>query len=124
MGLRFHTRQFGDEFQGAIQVSIELTDKDKTVYWGAVSLSSPVFKANKQGNLPSGTITWEFEASSADMKRPKITGYSVEYGYEKDGEFVVLASEFDDVDSAQELADRNKKSKSIKVKAAKKKVEY
>lgn len=123
-GLKFNTSQFGGEFQGAIRVSIELIDKEKNVYWGKVALPAPVFKVNKQGKSPNGMITWVFDVLSADMKRPKITGYAVEYGVKENDEFVALDAQFDDVDSAQELADRNKESLPVKVKAAKKKVEY
>jgi len=123
-GLKFNTSQYGGEFRGLIRVSIEFTDKNKKVYWGKVKLPVPVFKVNKQGRSPNGMITWAFEAPAYDMKRPKITGFAVEYGYKKGDEFMALDAEFDDVDSAQELADRNKNSKSVKVKAAKKKVEY
>ena len=123
-GLKFNTSQHGGEFRGAIHIAIELTDKNKTVYWGDATVLAPKFKANKQGRFPSGMMEWVFEVSVADMKRPKITGYAVEFGYEDDGDFVVLDADFDDVDNAQELADRNKESESIDVKATKKKPLY
>lgn len=124
VGLRFDTSQFGGDFRGAIRIWIELTDKNKKVYFGKVKHPAPVFKINKMGRSPNGMITWAFEVLASDMKRPKVTGFAVEYGYKDGDEFKVLDAKFDDVDSAQELVDRNKDSLSVKVIAVKKKVEY
>lgn len=122
-GLKFTTTQGGTDFQGVIRVSLEITTKEKVVYWGDIELTAPAYKTSSNGVDPNG-ILWLFEVPSAGMKRPKITGYAVEYGYKDGSEFVVLDADYDDVDSAQELADRNKESKSITVTCAQKKLDY
>jgi len=50
------------------------------------------------------------------MKRARLKGYTVEYGYRKDGEFVVLDSEYKKTDSFEEFKKENKESLPLKLK--------
>jgi hypothetical protein len=121
--LKINTSQYGAEFSGTIDLSVEIKDKEKRVYFGKIKFQAPAYKLRPNGSSPTGTVAWEFSIDSSGMKHPKFTGYSVEFFYEEDGKSVLLDSEYEDCDSAEELAGRNKNSQKIKI-GKKIKVDY
>jgi hypothetical protein len=56
----------------------------------------------------SGDVSWVFEAYHGALKRPKLKAYTVEYGYKKDGKFIVLEDEYYKTDSYEEFSAENK----------------
>jgi len=46
---------------------------------------------------------WEFHVPFDGMKNPKLVASAVEFGVKKDGEFIVVEAEYDDVESAEEI---------------------
>lgn len=63
-----------------------------------------------QGTRFTGAVSWEFETDVEDLKRPEVTAYAVQYGYESNGEFHMLKEECYRVDSYQELEERTKEA--------------
>ena len=51
----------------------------------------------------AGSTQWEFQIPYDGMKRPKLVAYAVEFGVTQDGTFVPGATEYDKVDSAEEI---------------------
>jgi len=121
-GIKFFTTQGGADFDGIMRVSLEMTTKEKVVYWAKTEVKAPKWKNNSQGKAPD-CINWIFAAPITEMKRPKITGYAIEFGYNNDDEFVVLDADYDDVDTAEELEERNKDSQKLNLKG-KNKINY
>lgn len=121
--LKINTSQHGADFSGTIRLLLELTDKNRTVYFGEITASAPAHKLRANGTSPTGSVAWEFSIDSAGMKHPKFTGYSVEFLWEESGQSVLLDSECEDCGSAEELAARNKNSQKIKIRK-KVKVDY
>ncbi len=116
--LQISTSQPDPKFQATMYVSVEITDKkEKKVYYGKAKAQGPRYRVNPSGNEPSGGVTWEFTFDSSKMKRPKFSGYSVEVRYEENGQNVLLDEEYEDCDTAKELADRNEKSETLGLKA-------
>lgn len=118
--LVFNTQQNGSaKFAGAVQVFVELTDKDGRIAWGTArgGSSAGVVKGGEfAGTAYSGAVRWVFEAQHGDLKRPKVTGYVVEYGYFKGKEFICLDKQTYRTESKEELKERNKSSEKLAVK--------
>lgn len=115
--LKISTSQSSPKFKATTYVSVEITDKkEKKVYYGKAKASGPAYKISSSGREPSGGVSWEFTFDSSDMQRPKFTGYSVEVRYEEDGQNILLDEEYEDCDTAKELAERNKESLKLTLK--------
>ena len=100
--LKFYTNQYeDDDLTYRVRVTIELTDKEKNIYYAQLQRG--------QGSLPddyTGEDTWEFQVPHGTLDKPKMSAYAIEYGFFKDGQFVPVVAEFDDVDSAEEITER------------------
>jgi hypothetical protein len=99
---KFHTYQ--DErnmLDYRMRVTIELTSKSgETRFAQLLSPQRPVPPEY------TGESDWEFQLPHGDLEKAKLTAYAVQYGFFKDGVFVPVAEEFDDVDSAEEITER------------------
>lgn len=90
-----------DQFQFRVRVTAELTDKEDTIVYGQFM--------RPQGNVPhgyTGEDDWKFEMQHTGLKRAKLSAYVIEYGILYNNDFIVLATEMDDVDSKEEILDR------------------
>ena len=85
-----------------VRVTVELTDKKtSTVAYSQF--------AREQGGVDkeyTGIDDWQFLVPQGELKRPKVTASVIEYGVMVDGEFIVLAQDFDHVDTLEELTTR------------------
>ncbi len=113
--LKVHTSQRGAKFAGTMLLSLEIKDKNKRICFGEIKASARAYALNARGAAPSGRVEWVFTVDASGLKHPKFTGYSVKFLCEEGGQSVLLDSEFEDCDSAEELAGRNKKSEKIKI---------
>ncbi len=77
---------------------------------GRLKPSVQLYRLRPSGAEPNAGLTWEFKFDASGMKRPKFTGYSVEIRYEEDGQNILLDEEYEDCDTAEELAERNEES--------------
>jgi hypothetical protein len=122
--LVFNTQQSGSaKFSAAVQVFVELTDKEGRVAWGTAKggSSAGIVKSGEfAGTAYSGAVRWVFEAQYGDLKRPKVTGYVVEYGYFQGKEFICIDKQTYRTESKEELKERNKTSEKLVVKMAEK----
>lgn len=121
----FNTQQNGGggKFPGTVQIFVELTDKDGRVAWGKAKASSPAGQVKGgefAGTSYSGAVRWVFEALHGDLKRPKITGYVVEFGYQQGKEFTCFDKQYYRTESKEELVERNKASSPLAVKCTQK----
>jgi hypothetical protein len=100
--LRFNTTQDERDKEGfRIRVTVELTDKSKDCFYAQLM--------RRQGTVNSeylGQDLWEFYIPHAELERPKVSAYVVEYGIMDGDTFVPIASALDDVDSVEELTGR------------------
>jgi len=88
-------------FNYRIRVAVELTDREKNAYFARVE--------RKQGSTHDdyiGKDEWGIQIPHGGLERPKVTAYAIQYGILNEGEFVVLAEDYDDVDTLEELMDR------------------
>ena len=106
---KFYTSQNeADEFNFRVRVAVEMTDKQKNTYVARMMRG--------QGEVDSeytGEDTWKFQIPHGDLERPKITAYVIQYGIEYEGEFIILAEDYDDVDTLEELLERSTDETSI-----------
>ena len=115
--LKVNTIQSGKPFEGVLRVSIQLEDKNDQVAWGVaedVQATGQVRGGEFQGASATGAVSWQFEAGSGRLKRPKIKAYTVEYGYRRGGEFIAVDEDMYKTDSFDELKDANKESLKLK----------
>ena len=102
--IRFHTyRSLPSHVNFILRVTIELTDnrgKGDPCY---VTLDFPHHKPDTGF---TGNEEWEFEIPHGKMKKPKITAYVIQSGIMHNGTFIPVAEEMDDVDSADEIIER------------------
>ncbi len=90
-----------------IRVAVELTDKKKNTCFARVEKAQgKVCERGSQITDYLGRDEWEMHIPHGDLERPKITAYAIQYGVLSDGEFLVLAEDYDDVDSLEELVER------------------
>lgn len=119
--LAFNTHTSGKPFAGVVRVSVELTDKEGNIAWGEGKGYSSVgeVKGGEFGGYSySGAVRWCFDVPHGKLKRPRVTGYVVEFGYVNGGKFVSLAEECYRVKSQEELVERNHESLPLKVRCA------
>ena len=86
-----------------IYVAVEIQDKEKNTYL--------VEYAGNQREVDSdflGEEYWTLEIPWGDMERPKVSAYAIHYGIMDEDEetFILLAEDYDDVDSMEELTAR------------------
>jgi hypothetical protein len=108
--LKFNTQQYTDrsdfEYRYQLRVTIELTDR-RTKNSAFAQLITDVGRFNQDSDI-TGTIDWEFQLSHGPLgEKAKISAYAVEYGVLEDGVFIPVFGQYDDVESAKEIIDRN-----------------
>jgi hypothetical protein len=94
-------------FMGTMRFTVELTDRAEQTTCGQV--------LKLQGKHPSGydgKDEWTFEIPHGTMEKPKITAYSLEYGWETNKVFTPVRQVFYKAESADEIMERNKNPKS------------
>ena len=90
-----------------IRVAVELTDKEKnTCFARAERAQGNVCEKGFQITDYIGKDDWEMHIPHGNLERPKITAYAIQYGILNEGEFIVLAEDYDDVDTMEELMER------------------
>jgi len=116
--LKINTIQSGKIFEGVLRISMMLEGKNGKVAWGKIERAQPIGEVKRgylKGSKRTGAVSWKCEAFNSALKRPKLTAYSVEYGYKKDDKFVVLEDEFYKTTDLEELAEKNKGSLRLKM---------
>jgi hypothetical protein len=94
-------------FMGTMRFTVELTDRAGLTAYGQV--------LKLQGKHPpeyDGKDDWTFEIPHGTMEKPKITAYSLEYGWETNKVFTPVRQVFYKTESADEIMARNKNPKS------------
>lgn len=117
--LKVNTIQSGSTFKGVLRVAVQLEDKKDQIAWGTAQMAhatGEVQGGQYKGASATGAVVWTCKISFPTMKRPKLRGYSVEYGYMENGTFVALDEDFYRTDSFEELKERNKNSILLKPK--------
>lgn len=117
--LKINTIQSGETFEAVMRISMQLEGKNGNVAWGKTERVQPVGKVKSgvyKGGSATGAVVWTCEAGNSELKHQKLKAYTVEYGYMKDGKFIVLDSEYDKVDSFEEIEKDNKDSAPLKIK--------
>lgn len=101
--VKFHTYQDErDDLMYRMRVTIELIDKNDQTCFGQLMVPPRPYPTGY-----TGESDWEFQIPHGDMKRPKINAYAIQYGFIEDGTFVPVAEDFDDVESPEEIVNRN-----------------
>jgi hypothetical protein len=86
-----------------IRLAVELTDKEKNRYIVKFTGDGP----DGYDSEYQGEDFWLLRMAHGDLQRLKISGYAVQYGI-MDGEtFIPLAEEYDDVETFEELTERD-----------------
>lgn len=119
--IRANTLQNGPVFPGYLRVAVEMTDKEDNVFRGESltgSSAGEVKGGQYQGYSFTGAVRWEVDVEHGSLKRPRITGYVVEYGYMDGKNFVCLDKECYRVKSREELLERSKDAGKLVVKRA------
>lgn len=96
----FRYEEHQTDFQ--IYIAVEITDEEKKRY-------CTEFRGN-QSDLDSAFTGEEYYTlivPHGDLGRLKITAYAIQYGILDDGNFILLAEDFDDVESITELKERS-----------------
>jgi hypothetical protein len=99
--LRFYTTQPEDDHEDytfRVRVTLGLEDKKGDRYFTQLSRG--------QGELDdeyTGEDMWEFSVPYGTLEKLGVEAYIVQYGVLLDGEFIVVATEMDEVDSTEEL---------------------
>ncbi len=89
------------------RMAVELTDKNKNTRFARVERAhGKVCERGSQITDYLGRDEWEMHIPHGDLERPKITAYAIQYGILNEGEFIVLAEDYDDVDTMEELMER------------------
>lgn len=84
-----------------MRVTFQLTDKKakSVVFCQVEKKPRPVPPADYYADRTD----WEIRLPFGQLKRPKLTAYAVEFGFRMDGYFVPVATDYDKVDSAEEI---------------------
>jgi len=100
--LNFYTRRDENcDVKFRMRVVVELTDKQGQTYFAGLT------EGHKgAGDLFTGEEKWEFKIPHGELEKPKLTAYAIQSGFLHNGEFVPIAEDLDDVDSAEEIKDR------------------
>jgi hypothetical protein len=87
-----------------MRVVVELKDKEKNLY-------IVDFTADRPSDLDSeytGEDYWFLDMYHEELKQLKVTDYAVQYGFMDGEEFILLADDYDDVKTLDELTERTK----------------
>jgi hypothetical protein len=87
-----------------IRVVVELKDKAKNLYIAD-------FTGDRSGDIDSeytGEDYFRFLMYHEDLLQLKVTGYAIQYGFMDDETFILLAEDYDDVKTLEELTERTK----------------
>jgi hypothetical protein len=107
--LKFHTNQDKrHQSKYRMRITVEAVDKEGNLYCGQ--------SVTAQGGRPSdytGEDDWEFQCSLAELEKPKVSAYVIEYGFMDGTTFVPLTEELKHAETAAEILDRSKKQLSI-----------
>ena len=89
-----------------IHVVVEVIDKKKNTY--LVEYKGGPVQSHYEDNLDfyDGEDYWNLYIPYGDFERLKVTGYAVHYGVIDEEEFVLLAEDYDDVKTMEELTTR------------------
>ena len=107
-GVKIEVLKFGtyhnedDAYSFRMRIILELEDRQKNTYFAQMERAPNAVG----GDDYTGEDNWKFQVSHGDLERPKISAYAIQYGIFLDGKFIVLAEEFDDVDTVEELTER------------------
>lgn len=100
--IKFYTYQNEDDpLTYRIRVTLELTDENDEIYFAQIQVG--------QGKLRleyNGEDRWAFQVPHGDLPDPEISAYAIQYGFLKDGTFVIVDEEMDDTDSPEEIIER------------------
>jgi len=102
--IRFHTyrtRHCDAKFK--LRVIVELTDNRGK---GDPCYATLTLPHHGSGTRFAGEEEWEFEVPHGKMEKPKITAYAIQSGVMHNKTFIPVAEELDDVDSAEEIIER------------------
>jgi hypothetical protein len=89
-------------FKPKMRITVQLTDrKTKTVVFSQITETAPKVKESQLDRY--GRHLWECRIPYGSMKRPKLSAYAVEMGFEKKDCFVPVSADYDKVDSAEEI---------------------
>jgi len=91
-----------DKYNFRMRIVVELEDRGKNTYFAKLERA----QGDMGGDDYTGEDNWKFQVSHGDLERPKISAYAIQYGIFQDGKFIVLAEDYDDVDTAEELTER------------------
>jgi len=105
--LKFSINQRADwkkDYKFRVRVTIELEDKKtSTIVYSQFARLRGEFT---DGENYLGVDEWQYIVPQGELKRPKVSAYVIQYGVMVGDEYVVLAEEFDDVDTLEELLER------------------
>lgn len=100
--LKFQSRQDvrDNDLNYEMHVTIQLTDKKTKTIGYAESIDSP---GPVDVDKYLGYSDWEFRIPFNGMKKPKMTAYAIEFGFIKGGQFIPIYTDYDKVESAEEI---------------------
>lgn len=97
-------------FIGTLRFTCEFVDKEKNVYYGQMSV-----KQKKHDKDYGGKDDWLFKVPHGEVKSLRLYAYAMEFGFETNGTFVVVDSQFKKVKTSDEIMTRNTEA-GIKIK--------
>lgn len=89
-----------DEYM--LRVTVQIKDRKTRELAYAQHEESVRKKKPLYMRLYEGT-QWEFRIPFGDMTKARVNAYAIEFGFEKDGHFVPLVTDYDQVRSADEI---------------------
>ena len=89
-----------------IHVVVELTDKKKNTYLVEYKGSPIQSHYEEFQDYYDGEDYWNLYVPYGDFEKLKVTGYAVQYEVMDEKKFVLLAEDYDDVDTMEELTKR------------------
>jgi len=89
-----------------IHVVVELTDKKKNSYLVEYKGSPNQSHYEEFQDYYDGEDYWNLYIPHGDLGNLKVTGYAVHYGVMDEKKFVLLAEDYDDVETMEELTKR------------------
>ena len=99
----------GKAFDGLMRISMLLVGKNGKTAWGSAERSHVVGEESTRhkGYKRTADMKWIFTGYNGALKRPKLKGYTIEYGYKKGGVFIVLEDDFYRTDSFDDFSKEN-----------------
>lgn len=100
--IKFYTYQNEDDpLTYRIRVTLELTDENDEIYFAQLQVGQGTLRLEYNGE-----DRWAFQVPHGDLPDPEISAYAIQYGFLKDGTFVIVDEEMDDTDSPEEIIER------------------